>query len=156
MCVKSTAKHWTWGRVFETIFLRPGTRSGCLFSPLLFNTVFQAPRWHLWIKKAEHQRINAFELWCWRRSWESLGQKEIKPVNPKGDQLWTHWKDWWWSWSSNTLANWCKELTHGKDPNGWKDWRQKEKRVMEDRMVGRHHRFSGQELGKMPGDGEGC
>ena len=37
------------------------------------------------IKKAEHQRIDAFELWCWRRS---LDCKEIQPVHPKGDQSW--------------------------------------------------------------------
>ena len=39
------------------------------------------------IKKAEGQRIDAFELWCWRRLLKSpLGCKEIKPVNPKGNQ----------------------------------------------------------------------
>ena len=38
------------------------------------------------IKKAEHQRIDAFELWCWRRFFESpLDCKEIKPVIPKGN-----------------------------------------------------------------------
>ena len=38
------------------------------------------------IKKAEHQRIDAFELWCCRRLSQSLGQQEIKQVNPKGNQ----------------------------------------------------------------------
>ena len=38
------------------------------------------------IKKAEHQRIDAFELWCWRRLLRVLDSKEIKPVNPKGNQ----------------------------------------------------------------------
>ena len=38
------------------------------------------------IKKAEHQRIDAFELWCWRRLLSPLDCKEIKPVNPKGNQ----------------------------------------------------------------------
>ena len=37
------------------------------------------------IKKAECQRIGAFELWCWEDSSKSLGQKEIKPVNLKGE-----------------------------------------------------------------------
>ena len=37
------------------------------------------------IKKAESQRIDAFELWCWRRP---LDCKEIQPVCPKGDQSW--------------------------------------------------------------------
>ena len=41
------------------------------------------------IKKAEHQRIDAFELWCWRRLFESLLDcKEIQAVHPKGDQSW--------------------------------------------------------------------
>ena len=38
------------------------------------------------IKKAEHQRINAFELWFWRRLESPLDCKEIQPVHPKGDQ----------------------------------------------------------------------
>ena len=38
------------------------------------------------IKKAECQRIDAFELWCWRRLWRVLDCKEIKPVNPKENQ----------------------------------------------------------------------
>ena len=39
------------------------------------------------IKKAEHQRIDAFELWCWRRLLKSpLDCEEIKPVHPKGNQ----------------------------------------------------------------------
>ena len=40
------------------------------------------------IKKAECQRIDAFELWCWRRLLSPLDCKEIKPVNPKGNQSW--------------------------------------------------------------------
>ena len=47
----------------------------------------------------------------------SLDCKEIQPVHPKGDQvLGVHWKDWRWSWNSNTLATWCEELTHWKRP----------------------------------------
>ena len=38
------------------------------------------------IKKAEHRRINAFELWCWRRLFESPLDSKIKQVNPKGNQ----------------------------------------------------------------------
>ena len=40
------------------------------------------------IKKAECQRIGAFELWCWRRLLSPLDCKEIQPVHPKGDQSW--------------------------------------------------------------------
>ena len=38
------------------------------------------------IKKTEHQRIDAFELWCWRRLEIPLDCQEIQPVQPKGDQ----------------------------------------------------------------------
>ena len=38
------------------------------------------------VKKAEHQRIDAFELWCWRRLESPLDSKEIQPVHPKGNQ----------------------------------------------------------------------
>ena len=49
-----------------------------------------------------------------------LDCKDIQPVNPKINQSWDiHWKDWCWSWSSNTLATWCEELTHWKRPWCW-------------------------------------
>ena len=60
------------------------------------------------IKKAEHRRIDVFELWCWRRLESPLDCKEIWSV------LGVHWKDWCWSWNCNTLASWCEELTHLK------------------------------------------
>ena len=40
------------------------------------------------VKKAEHQRIDAFELWCWRRLFRVPWTAEIQPVHPKGDQFW--------------------------------------------------------------------
>ena len=40
------------------------------------------------IKKAEHQRIDAFKLWCWRTLESPLDCKEIQPVHSKGDQSW--------------------------------------------------------------------
>ena len=38
------------------------------------------------VKKAECQRIDVFELWCWRRLESLLDCKEIQPVHPQGDQ----------------------------------------------------------------------
>ena len=48
-------------------------------------------------------------------SWESLGLQG-DPTSPSSRRsvLDVHWKDWCWSWNSNTLATWCKELTHLK------------------------------------------
>ena len=40
------------------------------------------------VKKAEHQRADAFELWCWWTPESPLDCKEIQPVHPKGDQCW--------------------------------------------------------------------
>ena len=40
------------------------------------------------VKKAEHQRIGTFELWCWRRLESPLDCKDIQPVNSEGDQPW--------------------------------------------------------------------
>ena len=49
-----------------------------------------------------------------------LDSKKIQPVHPKGNEsLNIHWKDWCWSWSSNTLPIWYKELTHWKRPWSW-------------------------------------
>ena len=59
------------------------------------------------------------------------------------------------SWNSNTLATWCKELTHWKHPDAGKDWRQEEKGTTEDEVVGWHHRLDGLEFEQAPGVGDG-
>ena len=53
-------------------------------------------------------------------SWEFLGLQG-DPTSPfwRRSALNIHWKDWCWSWNSNTLAPWCKELTHWKRPWYW-------------------------------------
>ena len=66
------------------------------------------------IKKFKHWRIDAFKLWCWRRLLKVPWTARRPTQN-------IHWKDW--CWSSNTLASWCEELTHRKDPDAGKDWR---------------------------------
>ena len=52
--------------------------------------------------------------------WESLGLQG-DPTSPfwRRSVLNTQWKDWCWSWNSNTLATWCEELTHWKRPWCW-------------------------------------
>ena len=72
------------------------------------------------IQKAERRRIDAFELWCWRRllrvPWTTRrsNQSILKEIG-----LGVHWKDWCWSWNSNLLATWCKKLTHLERPWCW-------------------------------------
>ena len=115
--------------------------------------MYRCERWT--IKKAESQRIDAFELWCWKILLKSpLDSKGIKPVNPKGNQSWNiHWKDW--CWSSNTLATDEKSQLIGKDPNAGKDWGQEEKGTTADEMVGWHHWLNGHEFAQAPGNSEG-
>ena len=53
-------------------------------------------------------------------SWESLGlQGDPTSSSWRRSVLGVHWKDWCWSWNSNTLATWCEELTHLKRPWCW-------------------------------------
>ena len=72
------------------------------------------------IQKAEHWRLDAFELWCWRRllrvPWTARrsNQSVLKEISPEYSL-----KDWCWSWNSSTLATWCEELTHWKRPQCW-------------------------------------
>ena len=57
----------------------------CLVKAMVFPAaMYGCESWT--IKKVERQRIVAFELWCWRRLESPLYYKEIKPVNPKGNQ----------------------------------------------------------------------
>ena len=109
------------------------------------------------IKKAEHWRIDTFELWCWRRllrvSWTArrsnqsiqkgnqssmfIGRTDAEAEAPI---LWTPGMKRW--------------LT-GKDTDAEKDWWQEEKGVTEDKIVEWHDRFSGHEFEQTSGDSGG-
>ena len=101
------------------------------------------------IKKVEHRRINAFELWCWRRllrvPWTAKrsNQSILKEISPEYS-----FKDWCWSWNSNTLATWSKGWLTGKDLDAGKNWRKK-KRMTEDEMVGCHTDLMDMSLSKL-------
>ena len=84
------------------------------------------------IKKAERQRIDAFELWCWRRLWEFLGLQDQTSQSERKSVLNIHWKDWCWSWNSNIWPPDVKNWLLGKDSDAGKDWRQKEMGMTED------------------------
>ena len=72
------------------------------------------------VKKAEHQELMLLNCGVGKDSWESLGLPG-DPASPSSRRsvLGVHWKDWCWSWNSNTLATWCEELTHLKRPRCW-------------------------------------
>ena len=71
------------------------------------------------VKKTEHRRIDAFELWCWRRLLRVPWTARRSNQSILKDILGVHWRDRCWSWNSNTLATWCEELTHLKRPWCW-------------------------------------
>ena len=102
----------------------------CLVKSMVFPVVMYGCEGWTW-KKAEHWRINAFKLWCWRRLESPLDCKEIQPVHSKGNQSWIFTE-------AETPKLWppdAKNWLLGKDPDAGKDWRQAEKGVAEEQMV---------------------
>ena len=110
----------------------------------------------------DHQESWAPKNWCFwtvilEKTLESpLGSKEIKPINPKRSQHWifigrTDTEDeapiLWVPDGKNWLI--------GKDPDAGKDWRQEQKGMTEDEMVGWYHWLKGHEFEQALGDGEG-
>ena len=100
------------------------------------------------IKKAEHRRIDAFEMWCWkrllrvpwtaRRSNQSI-LKEISPENSlEGLSLKLKLQYFW----PSDVKNWLI----WKDPDAGKDWRWEDKGTIEDNMVRWHHQCDAHEL----------
>ena len=97
----------------------------CIVKAMVFPVIY---RWeNSSKKKAEHWRIDAFELWCWRkllrvpwmarRSNQSILKEIISEYTLEGPML-----------NSNTLATWCEKLTHWKDSDAGKDWWQEKRR----------------------------
>ena len=103
------------------------------------------------LKKAELWRIDAFELWCWRRLLRApwTARRSNQSIR-KRSVLTIYWKDWCWSWNSDTLATWYEELTHWKRPWCWK--RFKVEREGDDR--GWDVWMASQEFQKTLGDSE--
>ena len=118
----------------------------CLIKAMVFPVVtYRCESWT--IKKAERRRIDAFELWCWRRllrvpctarrsnhsegyqSWVFTGRTDVEAETPI---LWPpHAKSW----------------LIGKVPGVGKDWRWEEKGMTEHEMVGWQHWLNGHEFG---------
>ena len=91
----------------------------CLVKATVFPVVmYGCDSWT--IKKAEHRRIDVFELWCWRRllrvPWTArrYNQSILKEISPEYSL-----EGLIWNWNSNTLATWWEELTHWKRPWSW-------------------------------------
>jgi len=109
------------------------------------------------IKKAEHQTIDAFELWCWRTllrvPWTARrsNQSILKEISPE------------YSLEGLMLKLKLQYFGHvmrrtdslEKTPSARKDWRWEEKGTTEDEMIGWHHRLDGHEFEQVPGVGDG-
>ena len=117
---------------------------------------------YVWMWDLDHKEGWVVKNWCLRtvvleKTLESpLDCKEIKLVNPDGNQPWI--------FIGRTDAEakapilWppdAKNQLIGKDPDDGKDWGQEEKRVTEDETVGWHHWLNGHEFEQTPGDSEG-
>ena len=116
---------------------------------------------HVWMweldYKAECWRIDAFELWCWRRllrvPWTARRSKQsiLKEISPEYslEEMMLKLKLQFFGhlvWRTDLLK---------KDLDAGKDWRQEEKGMTEDEMVGWHHRLDGHEFEQAPGVGDG-
>ena len=93
--------------------------------------------------------------WCFwtvvlEKTLESpLDCKEIQPVHPKGNQSWI------FTGRTDAKTPDSKNWLTGKDPDAGKDWRQEEKRTIEDEMIGWHHWLDGHEFAQALGVGDG-
>ena len=123
----------------------------CLVKAMVFpGVLYGCESWT--IKKAERQRIDAFELWCWRRLWRVpwTARRSNQSILKEIDQSWV------FIGKADTEAEtpilWPPDANSwliGKDPDAGKDWRQEEKGTAEDEMVGWHHRLNDMSLTKL-------
>ena len=115
----------------------------CLVKAMVFpGVMYGCESWT--IKKAEHGRIDAFELWHWRRFLRVPWTARIQPVHPKGDQSWVFIGRT--DAEAETPIIWplhAKSWLIWKDPDAGKDWGQEEKGMTEDEMVGWHYWHNG-------------
>ena len=115
---------------------------------------------HIWMWELDDKEGWALKNWCFwtmvlEKTLESpLDSKEIKTVNPKGNQSWV--------FTGRTDAETpilgppdVKNWLIWKDPDTGKHWRREEKGMTEDEMVGRHHQLHGHGFGWIPGVGDG-
>jgi len=117
---------------------------------------------YVWMWELDHKEGCVLKNWCFwtvvlEKTCESpLDCKELKPVNPKGDQPWIFIA--MTDAEAEALVLWppdAKSWLIGKDSDPGQDRRQEEKGTKEDEMVGWYHRLNGREFEQAPGIGEG-
>ena len=119
-------------------------------------------RSHVWMWELDYKESWAPKNWCFwtvvlEKTLESpLKCKEIQPVNPKGNQSWLFIERT--DAEAEAPIIWppvVKGWLIRKDPDAGKDWRQEEKGITKDEMVGWHHRLKGHEFEQAPRVGDG-
>ena len=117
---------------------------------------------HVWMWELDHKENWAQKNWCFltmvlEKTLQSpLDCKEIQPINPRGNQSWIFIERT--DAEAEAPIHWpldAKSRLIRKDPDVGKDWRQEEKGMTEDEMVGWHHWLNGHESEQTPGDDEG-
>ena len=128
----------------------------CLVKAMVFPVVMYG--YDIWtIKKAEHRKIDAFELWCWRRllrvpwiarrSNKSILKEISREYSLEGLMLKLKLQ-----YFGHLIA---KNWLIGKDLDAGKGWTQEKNGTTEDKLIGWHHRLKGHEFEQAPGVGEG-
>ena len=116
---------------------------------------------HVWMWELDYKESWVPKNWCFRtvvleKTLENpLNCREIKPVNPKGNQTWIFIGRT--DAEAETPIFWppdAKNWLTGKDPDAGKDWKQEEKGKTEDEMFGWHHWLNGHEFEQALGVGE--
>ena len=117
---------------------------------------------HVWMWELDHIESWAPKNWCFwtvvlEKALESpLDCKEMQSVHPKGNQSWIFIGRT--DAEAETIRLWppdAKNRLTGKNPGAGEDWRQEEKGMTEDKMVGWHHRLNGHEFEQALGVGDG-
>ena len=119
---------------------------------------------HVWMWELNHKKSWVLKnWWFWtvvlEKTLESpLDSKEIKPVNPKGNQAWIFFRKTDFEAETPVHPPDAKNWLIAKDPDPGQDWRQEEKGMTEGEMVGWHHQVDGHDFEQVLGvvDGQGC
>ena len=118
----------------------------CLVKTMVFPVVMYGCESRT-IKKAEHQKIDAFEPWCWRRllrlPWTA---ERSNQSTQRKSVLNIHWRTDVEAETPILCPPDVKNWLIGKDPDAGKDWMQEEKGMTEEKMVGLHHWLNGHEF----------
>ena len=115
---------------------------------------------HVWMWKLDHKEGRGLKNWCFwtavlENTLKSSLNSKIKPVNAKGNQSWMFTVRTAAEAEASILLPPDLNWFIGKDPDAGKDWRQEQKTVAEDEMVGWHCRLNGDEFQQTWGDSEG-